>query len=107
MNPVKPELTLQIDTIETLARAFSYLLVRDLGPNLYVVNESNRARNFDPAICASHDFVDSNQTMIEAMAILGLELDGADEALVEIINTAWQRAKEREFHVYVGDGDFF
>jgi hypothetical protein len=107
MKPLPPAYHLTIDTVEHLARAFSYLLIRDLGDNLDAVNERNREHNFDPNLCASHDFIDANQTMIEAMAILGLDLDAGDEVLTDTINKAWQIAKEREFEVYIGSGDFF
>jgi hypothetical protein len=46
--------------------------------------------------CATHDFCDANQAMIDALQTFGLDFDQAEIALV---NTAWDIAKSWRFIV--------
>lgn len=49
--------------------------------------------------CASHDYCDANQAMVDALEEFGLEFH-PDEC-IELVNAAWDLAKERQF-VLVG-----
>ena len=61
------------------------------------INEINRAEGFRPDVCASHDFFDANECMIEAMQALGVPMISACSASADVMNKAWQYAKESEF----------
>lgn len=88
-----------------LANQFSAFIRRDLSTaQLIAANTDNAARDYDPAICATHDFIDANQTMVDALDAIGLRYPYAGEqsdaevsACTELINTAWSLAKRHQF----------
>lgn len=59
------------------------------------------ARNVTPdyfKCCATHDFCDANQCMIDALEHFGLSFDTQSEAQIDLINSAWNLAKACEFN---------
>ena len=49
--------------------------------------------------CASHDYCDPNQAMIEALEKFDIEYDGQDENQGKLIDEAWSIAKREGFSV--------
>lgn len=47
--------------------------------------------------CASHDFCDPNQAMIDALDSFGLQFDPSDEVVGKLIDDAWQKSKSAGF----------
>lgn len=90
-------------TIVKVAMEFSNILNRDLGAaKMKKVVATNKKRNDNT--CASHDFMDANMAMHEAMGIvLGIGWDAGnfaeDEVMTELWNAAWTLAKKVGFKV--------
>jgi len=81
-------------TSEQLARTFTRRIIDWLdNDTIAEVNRRNVLREYE-GCCATHDFCDSNQAMIEALKTFGLEFD---HNLIELINEAWDRAKQAGF----------
>jgi hypothetical protein len=80
----------------TLAHTFSELVRDALTPEQFgrvlELNDAERG-----PVCHTHDFIDSNQTMLDAMASYCVEFDPADAAQAELTDTAWTCAKAAEF----------
>jgi hypothetical protein len=93
------------ETMHQLARVFSILLRYEIGEeNLNTVNERNATEPYQHGACATHDYCDSNQFMIDAfVAIFGREPAYADEPGNEqdtnITNAAWNEARKNKFYV--------
>jgi len=81
---------------EELAIDFSCKLYDELGRRcLQEVNERNEANN-DEFSCASHDFCDANQIILDCMnGIFG----PASEEITEFYNAAWDIAKSNKFFI--------
>lgn len=82
---------------DQLANEFCRVLHQWLEPAM--IAEINR-RNATPdytRLCASHDFCDSNQAMIAAQRVLGIELDPRFNEDVELMSAAWGIARRRGF----------
>ncbi len=82
---------------EVVAAEFCSVLHRWLDPA--TITEINR-RNATPEYgmsCATHDFCDANQAMIDALHSFGLEFD---HHLMALINAAWHLARERQFAIH-------
>jgi hypothetical protein len=92
-------------TVEALAREFARVLTDWLGAEkMREVNARNvayAAEYGDPnRVCASHDFCDANQAMLDACeSLMGPEFDICDESTHALINAAWAHAKARDFWV--------
>lgn len=86
-------------TTEQLARQFSAGLLAEIGAeNLAQAVEIN-ANSSNPNACATHDFCDANQTMIDALETLAsqpLALD--DDNQSGLINVAWDLANAQRFY---------
>lgn len=82
-------------TPEQLAKEFAFLIRKWLtDEELEMVN----ALNTDVSnICATHDFCDPNQAMIDALTILGITADVQNEEQVVLMNKAWEIAKTNNF----------
>lgn len=99
---MKPKTRTETPTAQELAHKFSQLLWNDLqdmntGVNLMdEVVKRNKAET-DPIICHTHDFCDSNQTMLDAMESFGMEFDIHDEKQHRLIVEAWNIAKGSGF----------
>ena len=63
---------------------------------LEAIDKANAA---DDSCCASHDYCDPNQAMIEALDKFGVEYDGQDEEQGRLIDEAWGIAKQNGFSV--------
>jgi hypothetical protein len=88
-----------VTTPEQLANEFSWVLNEWLEPK--EIAEINR-RNALPeyvGLCASGDFCDSNQAMIDAESKLGIELDPRFNEDVALLNAAWDIAKCSGFRI--------
>jgi hypothetical protein len=51
------------------------------------------------AACASHDFCDSNEVMIQALRNIDIEFDADDQEQADLTNAAWDIAKRHGFSV--------
>lgn len=98
-----------MNRVERLAREFARRLRAEIGEAgmAEVVSRNKAERN--PAICHSHDFVDSNQTMLDAWqqvapggALPRFPLRGVE---AEVWDTAWGMAKYNYFWVVVAEQD--
>lgn len=49
------------------------------------------------SVCHSHDFIDTNETMLEAVDALGLEWQADSHQFMRMVNDAWTLAKRRGF----------
>jgi hypothetical protein len=79
-----------------LAIAFAEEIQQTIGEHLDTVN----ARNVTPDYvhcCATHDFCDSNQCLIDALESLGVELDTQSNEQIELCNAAWNLCKSHEW----------
>lgn len=90
---------------EELAHEFARVLRKHIGiRKLREVVRINRERN--DSTCASHDYCDSNMTMLEAFEnVAGREMDLDDdttpryEADNNAFNKAWSQAKHNNFYI--------
>ena len=65
---------------------------------LKAINEENKKRNDNT--CATHDYCDSNQAMIDAyFLVFGKEPDINADFNFDITNAAWDIAKQNNFYV--------
>lgn len=81
---------------EALARAFAQRLTDELGrEKIGQINEWN-ATTGGPNECASHDFCDSNMTMLAAGQDLKFWTD-SDDIDDRLWNEAWDLAKRNNF----------
>lgn len=60
------------------------------------INRRNRLPEY-AGLCASHDFCDPNQAMLDAEATFGIEFDTRFNEDSEVIDAAWEIAKRRGF----------
>ena len=86
--------------IEALAKQFIIELRETVSDE--EMDEIN-ARNATPeyintGCCASHDFCDPNQCMIDALENLGFTFETQDNAQLQAIDQAWTLAKSCEFN---------
>jgi hypothetical protein len=86
-------------TPEALAHGFSAVLRKWLSADQMERVVSLNAREKEPAICHSHDFIDSNMAMLKAYTDLGGVLDLQDEAQRALWSEAWSIAKLLRFNV--------
>jgi hypothetical protein len=84
---------------EQLARQFSAGLLAEIGAdNLAQVIEIN-ANSDNPSECATHDYCDANQTMIDAFEnLFNKPLDILDYDQSFLIDAAWTLAKTMRFY---------
>ena len=62
---------------------------------LAAIDAENKAH---PEDCASHNYCDANEAMLEAFPnVMGREHDAASQSDTDAINTAWDAAKKRGF----------
>ena len=83
-------------TTEAVAARFCAILRSWLSPQqLQEINEENR---LNPGFCATHDYCDPNQAMIDAWEIeSGREWSSEDGECYEITEAAWPKARESGF----------
>lgn len=79
---------------EVLAAEFAKRLREEMTPKEFEEMRRLNAEETDPSVCHSHDFLDANMTMHEAMwNVLGREPDlGDDDDDTALWNDAWDLA---------------
>lgn len=84
---------------DSLADEFSRILNSWLSPDeLTEVCRRNAAT--EDGSCATHDFCDANQAMIDALTELEIEYFGGQNFLLgDLIDRAWDLARENEFRM--------
>ena len=81
-----------------LAEEFADIIRNELTDDeLVLVNERNATNKYDKLSCATHDFIDPNQSMLDAMESLNIEVDLDSDKQIKLINEAWWMAKESNF----------
>jgi len=100
-HPEKPDVSV---SVSELAETFSRLMVEDLTvEELEAINIRNWRNRYGRLSCGTHDFLDGNEVMIEALKIHGIDgYSSMDHDLNELINHAWQYAKEHNFQPWEG-----
>lgn len=85
--------------IETLSREFTKKIQDWLdNESLEEIDRRNESAEYKSHnLCATHDFCDPNQAMIDVIESLGYEFDVRDERQGAAINKAWTIAKKRGF----------
>ncbi len=79
-----------------LAHEFCRVLSEWLTPEqLAEINRLN-AEETDPNICHSGDYCDSNQALLDAMEVFGI--DGFDQSLIPLCNDTWVIARAAGFN---------
>jgi len=69
---------------------------RDLTPEQLV--EVNRKNALEEEFCASHEFIDSNQSLIDAWGALTLaDMEAGSDTFAELHDKAWNLAKKAGF----------
>lgn len=95
------------EQIEKLAQTFSALLESEIGAtNMRTVGLRNAAQPPESGICASHDFCDANEVMLEAFELVfGREYGGEinHEADMKLTCFAWDMAKATWRPIKAGD----
>ncbi len=90
--------TLSMATVTPLARAFAVGLRRDLLPA--VLAEIDAANAAGDEACASHEWVDANETMADAFAaVMGRACNLDRDADCALWNAAWTHARTIGFAV--------
>lgn len=86
-------------TKNELAAKFSQILREWLTTEeLAEVNARNQADEYKSGgVCATHDFCDPNQAMLDAMESFGIFYEGCDQTTEYLINNAWRIAKASRF----------
>lgn len=83
-----------------LANAFSGVLNQWIPEKLFEVNLRNKEASY-VGCCATHDFCDPNQAMIDAFtSVFGREPSAKNQKDNLLINNAWNIAKDSQFKPY-------
>lgn len=78
-----------------LANAFSAIIRKWLTVSeLSSVIQQNATTYAGTGVCASHDYCDPNQAMIDALESFGIEWDNE---MCDLVNAAWEIARQHEF----------
>lgn len=82
-----------------LANEFSKILNEWIPEKLFEVNQRNKEpRYIASGCCATHDFCDPNQAMIDAFTnLFGKEPSARNQKQNTLINNAWAAAKQAQF----------
>ena len=96
-------------TSRELARAFAQEMQRELGRDILLKIDALNAGEENPGVCHSHDFCDSNQIMLDAIANMegdGVEVPGVDEILHDvrvaaIVDEAWHIVRRTGFSALI------
>jgi len=82
----------RLPTVEQVASKFVELLRRDLTEEeLIEVRRLNKVET-DMVVCHSHDFLDANMTMDEALGGFGISIFNADGEMNEEVSKLWNDA---------------
>lgn len=86
--------------VAALAAAFAAAIVDSMMPSeLEGVNAKNKRNGYADAVCATHDYCDANQAMLDALENLNIEYDPNSQSQVDLVNGAWAMAKRADFDV--------
>lgn len=81
-----------------LARIFSRMICESVSSDeLATINALNKTKDYAGNACATHNFFDANQTMIDALEELNESFDSENVALMSAVDHAWSIAKAYEF----------
>lgn len=87
-----------ISSYVDLARIFSRMLREDLtADQMAEINARNASESHAGDVCATHDFIDANQIMIDALAEIQIDFDSQDSGIASMIDHAWTLAKAYQF----------
>jgi len=86
--------TVEHDLASRFCRILNEWLTTD---EIAEINSRNQGEYAGRGLCATHDFCDPNQAMLDAMEELGIELDVQDEKQIQLIDEAWSLAKAAGF----------
>jgi hypothetical protein len=83
---------------QTLAAQFSAYICSELTPEqVDIVNEKNYSLEY-AGCCATHDYLDSNQTMLDAFfTVFDREAQLCSERDHRLISEAWEISKQAKF----------
>lgn len=84
-------------TDEILSRKFSELVLAELTEEQ---KAAVLAHSKDDECCITHDFIDPNQSMIDAYeSLAGEDLDCQDSGTQNLVNAAWAMARANDWWV--------
>jgi hypothetical protein len=87
---------------ETLALKFAARVRENLSvAEIAQANELNR-RETQPGVCHTHDFIDANELMMEAVLDCGMDYDFLEQH-AGVVDEAWQIAREGGFWINPAD----
>ncbi len=89
---------------ERVAKRFAALMCAQLGAMKLLEIDFRNAVERNPEVCHSHDFIDANVVMYDAMRHEGVSTWLQDEAAMAIWNNAWNLVKECGFAVMAREG---
>lgn len=90
-------MTTSMPAAQDLAAEFVNAVRKYVSPDDCREIDRRNAAQAGNCICHSHDFCDSNQAMINALEVFGIEYDGQDEPQGKLIDDAWMIAKAAGF----------
>ena len=82
-----------------LAREFARLMLNEIGPTALAAVVAENAADTVTGCCASHDYCDANQVMIDSLPAIGQSYDGSDSEQWYLTNDAWDIARITGFDV--------
>lgn len=82
-----------------LAREFARLLLAEIGPAALAAVVAENAADTVTGCCASYEYCDANQVMIDSLPAIGQSYDGSDSEQWYLINDAWDIARLTGFNV--------
>lgn len=87
-------------SIETLAATFSSVITDWLSAaDIDAINTINARPGYVKSnLCASHEFCDANEAMLQACTALDYAPDIANDDDTALLNAAWNIAKQCEFN---------
>lgn len=90
---------LPLITPEALANSFGEILTSWHTPEqMEEVNRLNKTNEYSGGSCASHNYFDANEAMVQAFKIVtGKEINFQSDIDIELINAAWNIARENNF----------
>lgn len=101
INFNRPPSSSACPSVLQVAHEFSRRLrieIEAVGGSIEEVVRRNAAEAI-PSVCHSHDFVDSNQVMLDTFEALQINFDLQDESHIALCNAAWRLARGSSFTV--------
>ena len=83
--------------VRDLAQMFAGEIQADMSASDLAAAVALNAAETDDLICHTHDFLDANMSMLNAMALMGVVFDPDDDAEAQLVNEAWSLAKAAGF----------